>query len=647
MSMSKKIYGIILLLFALASITLGLSLYCINMLSTEISIVGQRANRATNLAAMKQYILRHEILTNSIVNNSNKAEMKNIAGVKMAEIEQLYDNELKDFANNFPANISPQQQANIDNLAQYWKDFLNVNDEVTSLSIQNSNNEAIAINTELQVLWESLDKEIDKLANSLNYATDPVYVKARQGIRNQRANLAHFRLATANFLFLPLSPEDKTLQQEISSKNLNTIVSTLRDAAKDIAAADGGDAAVAIASKIRDTGFPQLQKIIELSNIDSNNKAKNLFSNKGLEAIDKMNTYIDEILAVAQKDMGISILTANSTSSTLRLTMLLLSGIGIITALIISYIVVRSITVKLANIIENLNSTSTQVSAVASQISTSSQSLSEGSTEQSASLEETSSALEEMASMTRQNADNSNKTNQNMHNNNLLINSGSNDVSNMIRAMSEISDSSEQISRIIRTIEEIAFQTNLLALNAAVEAARAGEAGKGFAVVADEVRSLAQRSAQAAHDTTSLIQTTIEKVKNGSTIAKQLGTSFNEIENGSNMVSQLISEITSATDEQAQGVEQVNVAIAQMNSITQQNAATAEESAAVAEELSAQAENLNEMVHGLMTLVNGASFSGTHNVNQSNKQVYKNDENLLLIADQQPKNNKKMLTYDQ
>ena len=283
--------------------------------------------------------------------------------------------------------------------------------------------------------------------------------------------------------------------------------------------------------------------------------------------------------------------------------------IGLIAGLILSIVAVTRINRHLVFTINELSGRSSDVERISAQLASGSDSLAQGANEQATSLEETSSAIEEMASMTRQNADNANKTSETMSNTLGLVGDGAGTVGTVTNAMAEISDSAEKISNIIKTIEEIAFQTNLLALNAAVEAARAGEAGKGFAVVAEEVRNLAQRSAQAAKDTSELIYGTVERIRNGSENVQLLASGFKEIEDASQNVGKLVKEISAATNEQAQGVEQINTAVAQMDKVTQDNASTAEQSASAASELSEQSVNLNNLIQGLATLVYGGNHS--------------------------------------
>ena len=175
----------------------------------------------------------------------------------------------------------------------------------------------------------------------------------------------------------------------------------------------------------------------------------------------------------------------------------------------------------------------------------------------------------------------------------------------LTESMEDISKASEETSKIIKTIDEIAFQTNLLALNAAVEAARAGEAGAGFAVVADEVRNLAMRAAQAAKNTAALIEETVKKVKGGAELVSSTNNAFTQVAASSSKVGDIVSEISEASREQSNGIEQVNVAITEMDRVVQQNAANAEQSAAASEEMSAQAEQLKEYVDDLVVLVTG------------------------------------------
>ena len=209
--------------------------------------------------------------------------------------------------------------------------------------------------------------------------------------------------------------------------------------------------------------------------------------------------------------------------------------------------------------------------------------------------------------MSRTSAENSQKANELAGQTRQAANDGDKSMVQLNEAMTGINESSEKISKIIKVIEEIAFQTNLLALNAAVEAARAGEHGKGFAVVAEEVRNLAQRCASAARDTTGLIEDAVHRAQQGTHVASEVGNSLTAIVQQATTVSDLIDGIARAGQEQAQGVEQVNTAVAQMDKVTQQNAAGAEEAASAAEELSSQSETVKAMVRELVAMVGGAA----------------------------------------
>ncbi len=222
--------------------------------------------------------------------------------------------------------------------------------------------------------------------------------------------------------------------------------------------------------------------------------------------------------------------------------------------------------------------------------------LSQRTEEQAASLEETSSAMEEMTSTIQQNAGNSKQANSLAQSARDTAENGGRVVGEAVAAMEAINESSKKISDIIGVIDEIAFQTNLLALNASVEAARAGDQGRGFAVVADEVRNLAGRSATAAKEIKELIQDSSSKVEEGSGLVNQSGETLEEIVNSVKKVSDIVAEISTASEEQAAGIDEVNKAVIQMDELTQQNAALVEEAAAASESLGEQAESLERLI---------------------------------------------------
>ncbi|WP_157212515.1 methyl-accepting chemotaxis protein [Herbaspirillum sp. CF444] len=216
--------------------------------------------------------------------------------------------------------------------------------------------------------------------------------------------------------------------------------------------------------------------------------------------------------------------------------------------------------------------------------------------QQAGSLEETASAMEQLTSTVKQNADNARQANQLAVSASEVAMQGGSVVGKVVHTMESINESSKKIVDIISVIDGIAFQTNILALNAAVEAARAGEQGRGFAVVASEVRNLAQRSASAAKEIKALINDSVEKVGNGSKLVEQAGNTMEEVVSSVRRVTDIVGEITSAGQEQSDGIEQINLAITQMDETTQQNAALVEQAAAAAQSLQDQASHLAQVV---------------------------------------------------
>ncbi|MBS1806431.1 MAG: MCP four helix bundle domain-containing protein [Acidobacteria bacterium] len=321
-----------------------------------------------------------------------------------------------------------------------------------------------------------------------------------------------------------------------------------------------------------------------------------------LPMITKIEEECAALLKLNRDILAASQVGADSLSSRTRWTIVLVMLLGGTTCALV-LIVLRMVNTSLRRVIGELSEGAGQLASAARQISESSQTLAQGSSEQAASLEETSASSEEINSMALKNAEHSQAADMLVAQSQEQFAETSNSLAAMVVAMDDIKSSSDKVAKIIKVIDEIAFQTNILALNAAVEAARAGEAGMGFAVVADEVRNLAQRCAQAARDTTSLIEASIAKSSDGKLRVDQVAAAIRTSTDEASRIKTLVDEVSLGSIEQTRGIEQIAKALTEMEQVTQQSAANAEESAAAAEELTAQASTLMDVVRGLSAMV--------------------------------------------
>ena len=291
----------------------------------------------------------------------------------------------------------------------------------------------------------------------------------------------------------------------------------------------------------------------------------------------------------------------------LRNTIMVSGALVLGAVLLVVWWIARGIARPLRELAAQLGAGADEVTAASEHVTAAGQTLASGASEQAASLEETSSSLVELSSMTKRNADHAANAKSLAAETRAAADAGTTDMQQMSTAMTDLKKASASVATIVKTIDEIAFQTNILALNAAVEAARAGEAGAGFAVVAEEVRNLAQRSASAAKETAATIGEAVRMSELGAGISGKVATGFAGIVDRARRLDELVGEIATASSEQNEGIVQINTAVSQMDKVTQGNAASAEENSAAAEELNAQAMILKHCVNQLLGLVNGGA----------------------------------------
>lgn len=284
----------------------------------------------------------------------------------------------------------------------------------------------------------------------------------------------------------------------------------------------------------------------------------------------------------------------------------LLFLIAFLVTIAVGFVLAKHILGDIKIIINDLGLASAELGVLSKELTNNSHSLAEGSTEQASSIQQTSSTLEESSSMVHQTTQNTKEADVLAKQSKEAADKGDIEMKTMLAAMEELKHSSGEISKIIKVIDEIAFQTNILSLNAAVEAARAGDAGKGFAVVAEEVRNLAQRSAQAAKDTSGIIESNISLSEKCLSISEQVSESLIEIKDETHKVSELLDEILTASQEQEIGINQINQAITQMELVLQSNASTAQQNASSADQISEFAQTITKIKNALVNLINGS-----------------------------------------
>lgn len=393
---------------------------------------------------------------------------------------------------------------------------------------------------------------------------------------------------------------------EESIKALDAIGQTIRNRTGELGRLVSDDAsrkAVATIEGGASKWLPHSRQYLSLAQADHFQDAYAILRDEMFPIVDEVDKAANTLNRTEKAALAISDKEAQASIKHNRWLAFFLIGLNLLVVASVLVLVVR-VTTSFCDAVKEMKAGSTQVEQAAGQVSAASQSLAKDASEQAASIEETSASSEEIGAMALRNGESSRTAADLVAQSLLRFVETDHALEEMLQAMDEVSSQSSKISKIIKVIDEIAFQTNILALNAAVEAARAGDAGLGFAVVAGEVRTLAQRSAQAAKDTSLLIEETITKSNDGRAKVNQVAAVIRAITEESSKVKGMVDEVNRGSQEQQRGIQQIASAIVQMDQVTQRTAANAEENAATAEELNAQSGALRSVVDRLDSMLN-------------------------------------------
>jgi transposase-like protein len=503
--------------------------------------------------------------------------------------------------------VSNDMRVTLDTFKLEYENYIGVFEQVAAFTRENSNVKAkILLNGEAKTSIAKVDKLTDDLREVISKKLNK---KLDEKSRGQLKALALISLIESNTLksirdagraIIATDEEQIAFYVNSSNKFLDAAYAqtgTLKISVEkaDVDLVEKTIVAMAEYDKIQSA-------ILELTSKNSNQKAIELSQTKaktlGLKAVETISKIAKENEAAMESAKAQS----DVNYADIRNMNIGIAVGGIALALIIAFFMVRQMMALINNSVNSVSEGAEQVASASNQISSSSQQLAEGAQEQAASVEEITSSLTELKATIEQNSENAREADMLGKDANESAKMGYDHIQNLSTSMTEINDSSRRIANIIKTIDEIAFQTNLLALNAAVEAARAGEHGLGFAVVAEEVRNLARRSAEAAKDTANIIEQSIADVQKGNQITEQTNSAFVDILDKVKKSGDIVGEIAIASKEQATGINQLSEAMSQVDSVTQVIASNSEESAAASEEMSAQATTMKTTISELASI---------------------------------------------